>query len=80
MLCFAVASARGEGLIHPPEGPRTLYRPQNQCAQGQLPDDPDCRKARLADCLGSCRHDFEYNGDVLYLKHCERQCQNAEAE
>jgi len=66
---------KGEGVLHPAEGPPALYRAQHACTPGQIAGDPDCTKARLADCLGSCRYDFKYNGDMLYLRHCERQCE-----
>ncbi len=69
---------KAEGTLHPPsllpDGSRPLYRPQHPCTPGQNATDPDCAQAKLDDCLGECQHDFKYNGDVMYLRWCEREC------
>ena len=86
LLIFAVLAAAfgpnpalAEGVLHSPpllhDGSPPLYRPQHSCTPGQNATDPDCAQAKLDDCLGRCRHDFTFNGDVMYLRWCERECE-----
>lgn len=76
---FGPCSALAEGVLHSPlllhDGSPPLYLPQHSCTPGQNATDPDCAQAKLDDCLGGCRHDFKYNGDVMYLRWCERECE-----
>ncbi len=74
LLAVTPSQVGAEGVLRQPQGPRTLYRPQHPCVPGQNATDPDCREARRLDCLGTCRHDFTYNGDMMYLRWCERGC------
>ncbi len=79
VLLAASPAALAEGVLRQrpmlPDGSIPLHVPQHPCTPGQNATDPDCREARRLDCLGSCRHDFSYNGDMMYLRWCERGCE-----
>ncbi len=70
--------AGAEGVLRQPpllpDGSPPLYSPRHPCAPGQNATDPDCSQARRNDCLAGCRHEFKYNGDMMYLRWCEREC------
>lgn len=70
---------KAEGVLHMPpllpDGSPPLYRPHPPCTPGQNATDPDCAQARRSDCLAACQHEFKYNGDMMYLRHCERECE-----
>ena len=80
LLLAATASPAGaEGLLH--RRPSTLssapslknYR--SDCRPGRDPSDPHCCADKLAVCRIQCKDDYAANGDMLYLKHCERGCE-----
>lgn len=79
LLLTVPASALGEGVLRKPpmlpDGSIPLYMPKHLCTPGQNATDPDCRESRRLDCLGACQHDFSYNGDMMYLRWCERGCE-----
>lgn len=78
MLLALPTRTSAEGVLRQPpllpDGSPPLYRPQHPCTPGQNATDPDCSQARQADCLAGCRHEFTYNGDMMYLRWCEREC------
>lgn len=78
LLLVCPLLAKAEGVLRQPpllpDGSPPLYRPKHPCTPGQNATDPDCAQARRNDCLAACQHDFSYNGDMMYLRWCEREC------
>jgi len=67
--------AVAEGLLHPQASPPALKKYRSDCNPGQDPADLNCCAATLALCRLQCRDDYAANGDMLYLRHCERGCE-----
>ena len=68
------AKLHAEGRLHPRDsaGPRKIQR--SDCRPGRDPADLDCCGDKLAVCRLQCQDDYAGNGDMLYLRHCERGC------
>lgn len=66
---------KAEGLLHPRTSSPSLKHYRSDCRPGQDPSDPNCCASALAMCRSACKDDYAENGDMLYLKHCERECE-----
>ncbi|GEM_PF-2341800 len=64
-----------EGTLHPRDsaGPRKIH--VSDCRPGRDPVDLDCCGDKLANCRLQCKDDYAENGDMLYLRYCERECE-----
>lgn len=66
---------RADGTLHPRASSPSLKNYRSDCRPGRDPADPNCCADRLAICRIECKDDYAENGDMLYLKHCERECE-----
>jgi len=66
---------KGEGVLHPRTASPSLKNYRNDCRPGRDPDDPGCCANTLAICRITCQDDYAANGDMLYLRHCLRECE-----
>jgi hypothetical protein len=80
ILCLAIVAAsvpgpvRAEGVLHPSASAPLPNKYGSGCLPGRDSADPKCCTDRLSLCHASCKDDYAANGDMLYLRHCERAC------
>jgi len=81
IICVIMLAACGpnpalaEGTLHPRTSSPSLQNYRSDCRPGRDPADPNCCSDTLAICRIICKDDYAENGDMLYLKHCERECE-----
>ncbi|MBU1229646.1 MAG: hypothetical protein KKA55_02325 [Proteobacteria bacterium] len=75
LVCCDPVSVHAEGRLHPRAVAPSLKNYRGDCRPGRDPADPNCCADRLAVCRIICKDDYAENGDMLYLKHCERECE-----
>jgi hypothetical protein len=77
LLLTATASRAGaEGTLHRRDHAPSLKNFRSDCRPGRDPSDPHCCADRLSICRIQCKDDYAENGDMLYLRHCERGCED----
>lgn len=67
--------AAADGALHQRSDAPSLKNYRSDCRPGRDPDDPDCCADAFAICRITCKDDYAENGDMLYLKHCLRDCE-----
>jgi hypothetical protein len=75
MVCCDPVPVYAEGRLHPRSAYPSLKNYRSDCRPGRDPADPHCCADRLAICTIMCKDDYAENGDMLYLRHCERECE-----
>jgi len=75
LTCCDPVPVAAEGRLHQRDSSPSLKNYRSDCRPGRDPSDPYCCADRLAICRIRCQDDYAENGDMMYLKHCERECE-----
>ena len=69
------AAAGAEGLLYKREFSPSPKDYRSDCRPGRDPSDPNCCADKLAICRIICQDEYAENGDMMYLRNCERECE-----
>ncbi|MHC1701699.1 MAG: hypothetical protein AB9900_12150 [Humidesulfovibrio sp.] len=77
LVCCDPVPVRTEGRLHPRPSAvsPSLKNYRSDCRPGRDPSDPNCCADKLAICRIICQDEYAENGDMLYLRNCERECE-----
>lgn len=75
LVCCDPAPVFAEGVFILRKSSPSLKNYRSDCRPGRDPADPHCCADKLAICRIQCKDDYAENGDMLYLRHCERECE-----
>jgi len=79
LVCCDPVPVRTEGRLNPRpsavSSSPSLKNYRSDCRPGRDPSDPNCCADKLAICRIQCQDDYAENGDMMYLRNCERGCE-----